>query len=338
MATIKEIAALAGVSRGTVDRVLNHRGIVNAETEKKVLEIARLLHYEPNKAGIALAAQKKKFKIGVLLFGADNPFFDQVMNGLRQKSEELSIYGCSIIEKRIPFDLTKQLGTIDSLVTEGIHGLILSPYNDKKVQDKIDYLWEKGIPCVTVNTDIPASKRIAYVGSDYYKCGQTAAGLLRLMTDGRIKAGIITGSHNILCHKERIAGFLDFNHRFNDVQIVDIIENDDDDYKSYQLVAAMLEQHPDLSALYFTAAGVYGGCRAILNASLQSAPKVITFDAVPSTQEMLNRGVISATICQQPDEQGARSFALLVDYLLSGTPPEKTFYYMDLSIKIKENL
>ena len=67
MATMKEIAELSGVSRGTVDRVLNHRGIVNAETERKVLEIAKLLDYQPNKAGIALAAQKKKLKIGVLL-------------------------------------------------------------------------------------------------------------------------------------------------------------------------------------------------------------------------------------------------------------------------------
>ena len=362
MATMKEIADLAGVSRGTVDRVLNHRGIVNAETEKKVLEIAKLLHYEPNKAGIALAAQKKKIKIGVLLFGADNPFFDEVMDGLRRKLEELSIYGCSIVEKRIPFDLDRQLRTIDALVAEGIHGLILSPYNDKKVQEKIDGLWENGIPCVTVNTDIPDSKRIAYVGSDYYKCGQTAVGLLQLMTDGQIKVGIITGSRNVLCHEERIAGFLDrlsiklppsfyaytgdssdssrnvSNIRSSDVQIIDIIENEDDDYQSFERVSSLLAQHPDLSALYFTAAGVYGGCRAILNASLQSVPKVITFDAVPTTQEMLNRGVISATICQQPDEQGARSLTLLVDYLLTGNLPEETLVFMDLSIKIKENL
>ena len=63
MATIKEIADLAGVSRGTVDRVLNNRGAVNAKTAQKVLEIARALHYRPNKAGTALAAQKKNIKL-----------------------------------------------------------------------------------------------------------------------------------------------------------------------------------------------------------------------------------------------------------------------------------
>ncbi len=68
MATMKDIADLAGVSRGTVDRVLNHRGAVNAQTAEKIMEIVRALDYRPNKAGTALAAQKKKYRIGVILF------------------------------------------------------------------------------------------------------------------------------------------------------------------------------------------------------------------------------------------------------------------------------
>lgn len=339
MATMKEIAELSGVSRGTVDRVLNHRGIVNPKTERKVLEIAKLLDYQPNKAGIALAAQKKKFKIGVLLFGADNPFFDEVMAGLKKKLEELSIYGCGIIEKRIPFDLDTQLKTIDELVTEGISGLILSPYNDKKIQEKIDMLLAAHIPCITVNTDMPDSKRIAYVGSDYYKCGQTAAGLLGLITDGSAKVGIVTGSHNILCHEERINGFYTLlKDKHPGIRIIDIVENNDDDYKSYEVVSDLLERHPDLSALYFTAAGVYGGCRAIANARRSRPLKVITFDAVPSTCEMIRCGIISATICQQPEEQGAQSLALMIDYLLTGKQPDNNCRFMDLSIKIAENL
>ncbi len=62
MTTIKDIADLAGVSRGTVDRVLNHRGDVNPKTVAKVNEIAQALNYRPNKAGLALAAQKKNIK------------------------------------------------------------------------------------------------------------------------------------------------------------------------------------------------------------------------------------------------------------------------------------
>ena len=58
MATIKEIAELAGVSRGTVDRVLNNRGSVNPRTARKILEIAQALDYKPNNAVIVLAAMK----------------------------------------------------------------------------------------------------------------------------------------------------------------------------------------------------------------------------------------------------------------------------------------
>lgn len=339
MATMKEIAELAGVSRGTVDRVINKRGIVNAETEKKVLEIIDMLNYQPNKAGIALAAQKKKLQIGVLFFSEHNPFFDQVMDGLKKKLDELSFYGCTIIEKRIPFDLEKQLQAIDELVEDGIHGLILSPYNDVKIQEKIDILWEKGIPTITTNTDIPDSKRIAYVGSDYYKCGQTAAGLMGLFTNSNAKVGIITGSHKILCHEERILGFTDYIKKHHPhIEVIDIMENGDDDIQSYEQVTTLLTRRNDLTALYFTSAGVYGGCRAVNSFPRKVPLKIITFDTVPTTKEMVINGTISATICQQPELQGALSLTTIIEYLLSGTLPKQEVYHTDLSIKIKENI
>ena len=115
------------------------------------------------------------------------------------------------------------------------------------------------------------------------------------------------------------------------------MENHDDDYKSYEAVSLLLKKYPDLDALYFTAAGVYGGCRAILNAALPKPPKVITFDAVSSTKEMLQKGIIHATICQNPTEQGACSLAVLTEYLLTGNVPEQNCIYMEPDIKIRES-
>ena len=109
MATIKEIAELAGVSRGTVDRVLNNRGAVNPKTARKVLEIAQALDYKPNRAGIVLAAQKKNLKIGVILFDTGNPFFNDVIEGVNKKAEELGGYNCSVLISRVGFDLQAQL-------------------------------------------------------------------------------------------------------------------------------------------------------------------------------------------------------------------------------------
>ena len=337
MTTIKDIADLAGVSRGTVDRVLNNRGAVHPKTAEKIMEIVRALDYRPNKAGLALAAQKKRNKIGVILFSENNPFFDEVMTGVRAKAAELQDYGITTITKRVEFDVNAQLDAIDGLLEEGIHGLMLAPYNHMRIQKKIDELIDRQIPVVTVNTDIGGSKRMAYVGSDYFRGGCTAAGLLALMTSGDVKLGIITGSSNVLCHTERIEGFCHtLKKSYPRIHVMEILENHDDEFKSYALTSRLLKEHPALDALFFSAAGVYGGCKAILESGLH--PRVITFDEVPTTLEMLKKGVISATISQQPYRQGSRSLDILFEYLTSGMPPENELNFVELSIKIRENV
>ena len=228
MATIKEIATLAGVSRGTVDRVLNHRGDVNPQTEEKIMQIVRDLDYKPNKAGIVLAAQKKNLKLGVILLGVGNPFFDDVLLGVREKEQELAGYNCSVLIRQTEYSLQQQLDAIDSLLAEGIGGLAISPYNDNAVREKIDNLCKQGIPVVTLNTDIENSSRLAYVGSNFYRSGETAAGLMRLMTKGEVRVGIVSGSQNILCHTERIAGFSHTIAAYPNIRIVDTVNNNDD--------------------------------------------------------------------------------------------------------------
>lgn len=337
MTTLKEIADLAGVSRGTVDRVLNNRGSVNPKTAEKIMDIVRALDYRPNKAGTALAAQKKKYKIGVILFSENNPFFDEVMEGVRAKAAELQDYGITTITRRVEFDADAQLDAIDELLNEGIHGLMLAPYNHMRIQEKIDELVDHQIPVVTVNTDIDGSRRMSYVGSDYFRGGCTAAGLLALMTSGNVELGIITGSSNVLCHSERIRGLkYILETSYPRIQIADILENHDDEFESYALTKRLLEQNPRIDAFFFAAAGVYGGCKAILESGRQ--PKVITFDEVPTTLEMLQKGVISATISQQPFRQGSKSLDLLFEYLTSGTMPEKDQNFVEHSIKIRENI
>lgn len=337
MTTIKDIADLAGVSRGTVDRVLNNRGAVSPQTAGKILEIARALDYRPNKAGTALAAQKKKYKIGVILFSEHNPFFDEVMEGVRQKSAELSDYGITTLTRRVEFDADAQLLAIDELLETGIHGLMLAPYNHIRIQEKIDELVERQIPVVTVNTDIDGSRRLAYVGSNYFQGGCMAAGLFALMTEGDVNLGVITGSSNVLCHTERIQGLrTTLQKSYPRIHITEILENHDDEFESYTLTRQFLNDRPDIHALFFAAAGVHGGCRAAEEAGRHL--KIITFDEVPTTLEMLKKGVISATISQQPHRQGARSLDILFEYLTSGIVPENENNFVEHSIRIRENI
>ena len=319
MATIKEIAELAGVSRGTVDRVLNNRGAVNPKTARKVLEIAQALDYKPNRAGIVLAAQKKNLKIGVILFDTGNPFFNDVIEGVNKKAEELGGYNCSVLISRVGFDLQAQLDAMDRMAAQGVNGIVLSPYNDPLIAGKINELSEKGIPVITTNTDIENSARLAYVGCNFYRSGETAAGLMHLMSDGEVYAGIISGSSKVLCHTDRIAGFRD------------------DEFESYDGTLRLLGEHPEINALYFAAGGVYGGCRAVL-ASGRRDITIISCDKVPTTRDMVLQGVIAATICQQPLIQGTRPLDLMFSCLTTGEKPEKEYHYTTVDIRIRENI
>ena len=338
MATIKEIATLAGVSRGTVDRVLNHRGDVNPQTEEKIMQIIRDLDYKPNKAGIVLAAQKKNLKLGVILLGAGNPFFDDVLSGVHEKEQELAGYNCSVLIRQTEYSLQQQLDAIDSLLAEGIGGLAISPYNDNAVREKINSLCEQGIPVVTLNTDIENSSRLAYVGSNFYRSGETAAGLMRLMTKGEVRAGIVSGSRDILCHTERIAGFSHTIASCPNIRIVDTVNNNDDDQVSFNLTKKLLADHPEINAFYFTAGGVYGGCQAIEASASKNDITVITNDIVPKTREYMQKGLIAATICQQPFQQGFLPLTLLFTYLTTGEMPTLENNYVDVEIRIRENL
>lgn len=338
MTTLKEIAELAGVSRGTVDRVLNHRGSVNEKTAEKVLHIAQSLNYQPNRAGTALAAQKKKYKIGVIVFGRSNPFFDALMCGVRAKSDELQSYGITTVSRRVDFDVQSQLDAIDELAAEGIHGLVLAPYNDPAIRTRIDALAAAHIPVVTVNTDIDGSLRLAYVGSDYYQGGCIAAGLFALSAAAQpLSLGIITGSDSVLCHTERIRGLrTTLAQSYPHIKITDIAQNHDDEIESYTVTRQLLDAHPDINALFFTAAGIYGGCKAVTESG--RSPLCITFDEVPTTLSLLRSGTIRASISQQPYQQGYRSLDILFEYLTSGIRPEHELQYVDHSIIIRENI
>lgn len=340
MPTIKEIAELAGVSRGTVDRVLNNRGAVNPATAQKVRDIAKALDYRPNRAGLVLAAQKKNLKLGVLLFSSHNPFFDDVIKGVHAKAAELATYNCHVIIKQVNFDAKEQLAAIHELVEqEEISGLALAPYNDPSIAAKIDELWRRGIPTVTLNTDIENCKRIAYVGSDYTKSGQTAAGLINLLTNGDVNLGVVIGSEGILCHTQRIAGFRkQIKQHYPHIHIVDTVLNHDDDFESYDRTTKLLTQHPEINALFFAAGGVYGGCRAVISLGLSGKITILTYDKVPTTLEMVEQGVVAATICQQPRQQGSKPLDILFAYLTTGDLPEKEYHYTAVDIRIKENI
>src|SRR5512135_3080956 len=96
--TIKDIAAMAGVSIGTVDPVLHNRGEVNQATHERVMSYVDELGYTPNLLAKSLAL-KKSFTIAVLVpdAGVNNPYWKKPLAGFKSASEELHDFNTKII-------------------------------------------------------------------------------------------------------------------------------------------------------------------------------------------------------------------------------------------------
>ena len=150
--TIKEIASLIGVSRGTVDRVLHNRGRVSPEVREKVYAAIKELGYEPNKAGRMLAAKKNPCCIGVFCPGSYNSFFDEIIRGMEEATEEYRDLGFSLKVSMVRgFDTEDHLKGLEDLVESGINALVSAPICNQQI---IDYLSSLKIPSAVFNTDL----------------------------------------------------------------------------------------------------------------------------------------------------------------------------------------
>ena len=90
--TMQQIADLAGVSRGTVDRALNDRGRIRPEVAEKIKMIAKELGYQPNIAAKALSSGNQILRIGVILQYADTPTIQTVLEGAKDAKQEVENY------------------------------------------------------------------------------------------------------------------------------------------------------------------------------------------------------------------------------------------------------
>lgn len=336
--TIKQIAEKSGVSRGTVDRVLNHRGNVSPETEALITRVAKDMGYRPNIAGKALAARKKKFTIGVILCSEGIDFFDEVIEGLQRAEKEASDYGVKVLMRTAKgYDVETQLQLMEGMMSK-INLLILNAINDPRVIAELDKLYENGIEVITINTDVESGKRLCHVGSNYRKSGETAGGMMGLVTGGHAKILIATGSRHILGHIQRPQGFTEIcQTRYPGMEIVDTIETEDDGELAYNKAVDALRAHPEIDAVYVATSGAAGICRAIEEVGRTSDISVIASDYTKSMQSLIDNGMVKATICQQPFTQGYKSLHLAVQYLVNGIKPYKDFYAMKNEIKIFEN-
>lgn len=338
--TIRMIAQKAGVSRGTVDRALNNRPGINAEVAEHVRRIAKELHYEPNAAAQALANSKKKIRIAVLLNAGQNPFFDKVRAGIDEGARAVKTYGISVeLHEMTGFSTEDQIAHIDMLMKDPPHALIITPINDPKVIARLNRITLEGVSVSTLNVDVTGLKKLCFVGCNYIKSGQTAAELFGQMTEGELPVGILTGSFRILGHSQRVRGFSEVCEKdYPRIQVRAVSETNDDDGTAYEATRQMLLEHPDIKALYFCAGGIDGGIRAVADLNRLCDIRIVTVDDTDNVKEYIRRGIVNATVCQQPFKQGRDAVLYQAEWLANGRRPPRKHIYTQNEVKLRYNL
>lgn len=338
MLTIRQIAQLAGVSRGTVDRVLNNRAGVNPETAARVRRIAEEVGYQPNIAGQLLAARKRDLRIAFVCCDTpDTVYFQDVLRAAREKAASLEPFGITV-----KFYLFQEMAeeamsrVLRQLEEDRPDGVALLPIALPSVQAFIARMEARGTPMVFYNADYHA-KRLCYVGSDYIQAGRVAAGLVALCTDRKGTALML--SHHDLDSPPYLArsrGFRQELARYPELRLFQeeaIVFQNEDCAQAVETV----RRHPEINAVYIVNLGDFSICRSVYEGAGRPI-SIITNDLVPAQREMLREGIISATMTQQPEVQGAMPIQILSDYLLFDEVPQKDRFYTDLSIRIAQNM
>jgi LacI family transcriptional regulator len=173
------------------------------------------------------------------------------------------------------------------------------------------------------------------VGSDYYRSGFIAGGLISILLGGQANIGTVESGGL----KGRLRGFLEAisqNHR--NIHVVESIKVPDDLIQTYNSTKILVEKHPGIKAIFVETVTVYGVCRALMELGLDKKIKVICFDETPITKQMLAEGRINAILYQNPFWQGYRSLEILLDYLINRRMPEHELNYSLTEIRIKESI
>ena len=150
--------------------------------------------------------------------------------------------------------------------------------------------------------------------------------------------GIVTGSNQVLGHRSRLDSFKKRMEQLPEFKILDVVENEDDEITSYNVTQKLLKDYLNIDGLFFVAGAVYGASRAVLELPDEKRPFVIAFDAVPTTVEMMHKGIVKVILYQHPYRQGHRSIDLAFEYLVNGRPPVKAEHIFKNDIRLLENL
>ncbi len=336
--TLQDVARTAGVSLATVDRVLNRRPGVHADTAERVQQAIERLKYRPDRLAARLA-RGRDHRFQFILPTGTNAFMRALEERVRATADHVADEHVRIGLTHVDvFDGDVLAAALDSLNGE-VDGAAVVALDHPSVREAIDDLTNSGVTVVTLVSDAPRSRRAHYVGVDNSAAGRTAATLLgRFLADREGKVGLIAGSIALRDHIERQIGFEQVIARdFPRLALLPVREGRDDDDRVEELATALLSEHDDLVGIYNVGAG-NGGIVAALEASGRSRDVVfIAHELTAFSRRHLIRGTIDAIINQDAGHE-VRSATRLLIAEREGIPIDAGQERIRIDIFIRDNV
>lgn len=319
---IKDIAAAAGISIGTVDRALHDRAGVNPKTRNKVLKIAEKLGYRPNLAARTLKLNRR-LQIAAHLPRQIASFFDPLRDGIEEAAAALRGVTVDLSIRSYPHLGEGDLKLLEEDLDKNFDGILITPGNPNRLEPAIRRLTERGTTVVCVASDAPRSNRLASISADAATSGSIAAELLGTVIQTAGPVAIITGDLNTFDHGEKLRGFAaTLATMAPHLTLMPAIESHESPHEAYRVAVDLLRRKVKPVGIYVNTANSIPVLQAIDESGMWGRVKLITTDLFAELVPLIESGQILATLYQRPYTQGKFAFETLCRYLVDGIQPE----------------
>ncbi|MGO8068047.1 LacI family DNA-binding transcriptional regulator [Rhizobium leguminosarum] len=336
--TVHDIAAAAGVSLATVDRVLNQRPGVRHVTREKVETAIRELGYVRDVAAANLA-KGRTYPLVFILPASDNSFMHGLNAEIRQAVLRSSAERTDIRTIEVPaFDPAALVSVLEGLSREKPCGIALVATDAPDVRAAVDRLVRERFPIVTLVSDLTGSLRHHYAGVDNIAAGRTAARLLgRFLGPRKGEIAVLAGSMLVRDHRERLEGFTAvMAEEFPDLAILPVLEGRDDPEVAHTLVADALG-NAGIIGVYSLGAGNRGLIRALKEKAVDRVLTVIAHELTAHTRAALIDNTIDAILNQDAGHE-VRSAIRVLKAKADGLAVIEAQERIRLDIFLKDNL
>jgi len=312
--TIDDVAALAGVSRGTVSRVLNGGHDVSAAAMAAVEQAIRTSGYVVNQSARSLVTRTTNAVAFVLsepqerLF--EDPNFSVLLRSATQALAERNVSLVLMIAGG-PEDRDRELGYLRSGHVDGV--MLVSSHGGDPL---VAALARDGIPFVVCGKPLGYGDALPYVCADDRAGGRDMTRFL--VEQGRKRIGIITGPLDTSGGYERLQGFFDvLGRRTPKRRIVSASEYSH--AAGERAMEQLLEQAPDLDAVFVASDLMAAGALAVLRRSGRTVPDDVAVGGFDDSHVAVTTDPPLTTI-RQPLDLVARSMVQLLLEQVSGEP------------------